>query len=219
MYLREVAEGEPLFDVLLEPASVGARTDSPVSGETPLASPGEELLKSTARRRVSEIPHMTPAQYEAVNSSPAALWAFQYLLQSGKALTSEQLVQELDIPPPELLYALNVLSEQNLIQKRKQLYYCKYFETDLFGPVTGMAPARASWVGEQIQKRIQFKPEEYFYPHFFMVVEDRRNLAMLGQMFSETMRKAYLARPTRPVHSGTLVSVEARIGPLVTVSR
>jgi hypothetical protein len=232
LYLEELAQGEPLFDVILEPAK-----KTPVEAAAPSATqtqtqthaqahvapdgpfgPGEELLKTTARRRVSETPHMTPEQYEAANSSAAALWTHQYLLQSGKARTAEQLVQELGIPPRELEFALRVLVESKLVQKKRDSYLCRDFATDLFGPVSGMTTERASWVAEQIQRRIQYRPGEYFYPHFFMVLDDPSKLAMLGRMFSEAMRKAYLVRPSKPVRSGTLVSVEARIGPLASVS-
>lgn len=201
-FVRSLCGGDPLFNPVFEE-------------EMPVQVRAEELFEAVALKRLRQIPRMSEEQYETANSTPSTLWAFEWLLQTGMSRTLSELCGDLGYPPAELQFSLDLLVARKLIQRAKSgKYSCKRFATDLFGPTSGMSAGRASWVSEQVTRKSDPTGAPFYYPHFFLAIEELSRLGPAIDAFNEAIRKVYLLRPSTPLKSGRLVAVECRISPL-----
>lgn len=230
-YLKALTGGDPIFDPVLAHRPLPAAADlqpPPLPGETvpafredthtqPAAeSDTDRLVRLAASTHKGSIPRMSREQVEAVLSSPAGFWVFQWLLQTGLRLDIAGLSESLELKTPDVLAATARLQQVGLIRRLKDgRFEAPAFQTDLFEPMALLTPERKTWINGQINARVRAQGEDHAHGYYLLFIDDEQKTQALKRVFWEALSKAYLLRPRTPAKgSGKLYAVEARVAPV-----
>ncbi len=222
LYLKALTGGDPIFDPVLtsRPSSSAPSAIPSLREETHLQDAAESdtdrLVRLAATTHKGAIPRMSKEQVEAVLSSPACFWIFQWLLQTGLKLDLAALAENLSLKAPEVLAAATRLEQTALVRRLKDgRYESPAFQTDLFEPMALLTPERKTWINSQINARVRAQGEDHAHGYYLLFIDDEQKTQALKRVFWEALSKAYLLRPRNPATgSGKLYAVEARVAPV-----
>jgi hypothetical protein len=218
LYVKALLGGNPLFDPVFEAAAAARPAAGPAPATLTSDRPEDAILRIAGVRQLRKVPRMSVEQVTALTSEPAAFWVAQWLLQTGRTGTDEQLASDLSLPRESVAAITARLGEAELLKRRKDgSWYSPYFETDLFEPLSTMGSDKSLWFSERIQERIRQTQRPHFYNYYLLSVETDDRIKLLVDLCREISRKAYLLRERKPARGGALVALETRVCPIVNI--
>lgn len=163
---------------------------------------------------------MSAVQVQSLREGPAHLWVFQYLAQTGQTRTPEQLSKHLGLPYPVVLAAVKALVETKMLEARGDDggYACPHFKTNLLPAMMSLGREFCFWYSNQVAKRMQTEDKDHYYQLYFIPVDSDGKIELMTQVLIDTMMKLHAVRSSaKPFTKGTLMTLEARLCPLIKI--